>query len=524
MYRRPYRLNPDERKVVRERVSELLEAGIVRPSSSPNASPILLVKKKDGDDRMCIDFREINDNTIPDRFPLPLIEDQIARLHGGCYFSILDMASGFHQIPMHPDSIETTAFITPDGQYEYLAMPFGLRNAPAVFQRAVMEALGELENLYVVAYMDDLLIVSRTPKEALERLQIVLKVLTEKGFSLKLRKCSFLKTKVEYLGYEVSRGEVRPNPKKIEALTALPPPETVTQLRQFIGLASYFRQFVPKFSQTMAPLYALTTGNGKIQWKSTHEEVRQQIIQALTSEPVLTIFDPERETELHTDASSIGYGAVLLQKIYGKNHAVAYYSRRTTAAESKYHSYELETLAVVNAVKNFRHYLHGKKFTVVTDCNSLKAARTKLDLTPRVHRWWAFLQAYDFDVVHREGKKMCHAYFFSRNPVPETTSKTVEKVQPKEVNFTDLSENWLLAEQQRDADISRLKSDLSENKLGDDLAKTYELRSGVLYRKVQRNGKTRCLPIIPRSLRWSVINNVHSVLLHLGWEKTGESL
>lgn len=163
---------------------------------------------------MCTDFREINDNTIPDRFPLPLIEDQIGRLHGGCYFTILDMASGFHQIPIHEDSIETTAFITPDGQYEYLAMPFGLRNAPAVFQRAVVKTLGELANSYVVVYMDDLLIVAQTPEEALERLKIVLNVLTEKGFSLKLNKCSFLKTKVEYLGFEVSQGKIRPNPKK----------------------------------------------------------------------------------------------------------------------------------------------------------------------------------------------------------------------------------------------------------------------------------------------------------------------
>ena len=524
VYRRPYRLSVEERKVVREKVDELLAANIIRPSSSPFASPILLVKKKDGSDRMCVDYRELNDNTIPDRYPLPLISDQIARLHGSHYFTILDMASGFNQIPIHPDSVECTSFITPDSQYEYLAMPFGLRNAPSVFQRAVIKALGELTNSFVVVYMDDVMVIAKDPKEALERLKVVLQILTEKGFSLNWKKCSFLKTKVEYLGFEVCQGEIRPNPRKVEALTALPPPETVTQLRQFIGLASYFRQFVPKFSQVMAPLYSLTTGTGKLNWKTEHEEIRCRIVSVLTSEPVLSIFDPDRETELHTDASAIGYGAILIQKVDNVPHVVAYYSRRTTTAESKYHSYELETLAVVNAVKHFRHFLHGRKFVVVTDCNSLKSARKKLDLTPRVHRWWAFLQSFDFDVVHREGKRMVHADFLSRNPLPPKPDEIFDKVEPKQISVAEISENWLLAEQQRDGEISKLVSGLASGKLPDDVAKTYELRSGTLYRKIQRNGKTRCLPVVPRSLRWSIVHSVHEGLVHLGWEKTVEKM
>ncbi|KAJ2952278.1 hypothetical protein O0L34_g4558 [Tuta absoluta] len=526
--RRPYRLSTQERQVVREKVSGLLDAGTVQPSSSPFASPILLVEKNDGSARLCVDYRELNDNTIPDRFPLPLISDQIARLHGGMYFSTLDLASGFHQIPVADDSIERTAFVTPDGQYEYLRMPFGLKNAPAVFQRAIIKALGDLVNTYVVVYMDDVLIVASTVEEGLERLNTVLKILTEKGFSLNLKKCKFLKQRVEYLGFQVCQGEVRPNQRKVEALTALPPPETVTQLRQFIGLASYFRQFVPQFSQVMAPLYALTasSNNGKLNWKAEYEAIRQQIITALTSEPVLLIFDPDLDTELHTDASAIGYGAVLMQRKAGKLHAVAYYSKRTTAAESRYHSYELETLAVVNAIRHFRHFLHGHKFVVVTDCSSLQSTRKKLDLAPRVHRWWAFLQSFDFEIMHRGGKLMPHADFLSRNPVtPEVVNqKPVNRVEPKRINLNELSGNWLLAEQQKDAEISKLVTDLNDNKIPDDVAKTYEIRSGLLYRKIQRNGKSRCLPIVPRLLRWSIINSVHEGLMHLGWEKTLEKV
>ncbi|GBP16426.1 hypothetical protein EVAR_10006_1 [Eumeta japonica] len=196
--RRPYRLSPDERQVCRDKIKELLAANIIRQSCSPFASPILLFKKKDGSDRLCVDYRELNRNTVPDKFPLPLISDQIQRLKGANYFPILDAASGFHQIPVHKDSIERIAFVTPDGQYEYLTMPFGWRNAPSVFQRAMHKALGDLVNTFVVCYLDDMMIVSDNEKEGLERLDIVLQTLKEAGISLNLKKCSFLKTRVEY--------------------------------------------------------------------------------------------------------------------------------------------------------------------------------------------------------------------------------------------------------------------------------------------------------------------------------------
>lgn len=403
-------------------------------------------------------------------------------------------------------------------------MPFGLRNAISVFQRAIVNALGELAYSYVVVYVDDVLIISETIEQGIDRLKTVLEVLTKAGFSLNLKKCSFLKTRIEYLGYEIEGGEIRPNRRKIEALSALPPPQSVTQVRQFIGLASYFRQFVPNFSRVMAPLHILTSGKTQFEWTAKHEDARQKVIEALTTEPVLMIFDPAYPVELHTDASAEGYGAILLHVVDGKSRVVAYFSKRTTPAESRYHSYELETLAVVNAIKHFRQYLHGRKFTVVTDCNSLKSSRHKIDLTPRVHRWWAFLQSYDFDVTYRAGEQMAHVDFFSRNHLPVHPKEPVSKCTQKIIELAELSENWLLAEQQRDEEIVKLITDINEGLINEDLAKSYEIRSGVLYRKIQRHGKTKCLPMVPRAMRWSVINNVHESLVHLGWEKTLEKL
>lgn len=517
--RRPYRMSPNERELVRQKVKELLDAGVIRESCSPFASPILLVKKKDGSDRLCVDYRELNNNTIPDRHPLPLIGDQIQRLVGANYFTSLDMASGFYQIPVHPNSIEITAFVTPDGQFEYLVMPFGLRNAPAVYQRAINKALGNLSETFAICYMDDIIIPSQTIEEGIQRLNSVLETLTKAGFSLNIKKCAFLKTNIEYLGYQVSSGQVRPNSRKINALSQLPPPRTVTQLRQFIGLASYFRQFIPGFSQITAPLYRHTSGKGNIKWTPEFENIRQKIITILTNEPVLTIFDPDCATELHTDASSEGYGAILMQRKNGKLHVVEYYSRRTTSCESKYHSYELETLAVVNAIKHFKHYLQGRKFVVVTDCNAVKASKSKTDLTPRVHRWWCFLQSFDFDIEYRPGKRMEHVDFLSRNPLPQTQKS---KIIQKQVNLTEISDNWFQAEQQKDPEIKSITSNLQNNTLDPNIAGTYEIRRGILHRKIERNSRSIWLPIVPRPFQWAVINHIHESIMHLGWEKTLE--
>jgi len=329
VHRRPYRLSIEEKQIVRNKVNELLLANIIRPSSSPFASPVLLVKKKNGSDRLCVDYRELNTNTVAEKYPLPLISDQISRLRGASFFSCLDMASGFHQIPIHANSIERTAFVTPDGQFEFLTMPFGLKNAPSVFQRAVMKALGELAHSYVIVYMDDIMIIAETKEEAFVRLRTVLKILSQAGFSFNIGKCSFLKSCVEYLGFVVKEGEIRPNPSKIKALVALPPPQSVTQERQFIGLASYFRQFVPKFSEIMKPLYRLTCKNKIFEWKLEHEQIRQKVTKLLTDEPVLVIFDPRHPIKLHTDASMDGYGAILLHKIDNKRRVVEYYSKQT---------------------------------------------------------------------------------------------------------------------------------------------------------------------------------------------------
>lgn len=527
--RRPYRLAPTEKEVVKEKIESLLRAGVIRESTSPFASPILLVKKKDGTDRMCVDYRELNANTRPEHYPLPIIDEQVDRLHGAHFFSSLDMASGYHQIVVEPegDSIARTAFVTPDGQYEFLAVPFGLRNAASVYQRCINNALGPLKDQVALAYMDDVLCYSDDVTQGLERLDLTLKALSDAGFSFNIKKCKFMKSQVDYLGYVIRAGEVTPNPRKIQALVDAPTPKTATNVRQFLGLASYFRRFIPNYTRIVGPLYPLTKLKGPIKWTKAHDDIHKKIVSILTSEPVLTIFDRDSPIELHTDASSEGYGAILIQRKDNVPHVVSYFSRRTTDTESRYHSYELETLAVVRAVENFRHYLYGQHFTVFTDCNSLKASKSKTDLTPRVHRWWAFLQAYDFDIIHKQGSSMEHADFLSRNPLSDPTpgsSQTVDESaktkKGRDVNFIELHQGWLAVEQKRDSEVQDLVRKHDNNELPEAVAHTYDVRKGILYRKIERNRNTFWLPVVPRSLTWTLINHVHTEIKHLGAEKT----
>lgn len=362
---RPYRLSYPEILKVREIIRDLLEKNIIRESESAYASPILLVKKKDGSDRMCVDYRKLNEITIKDRFPLPLIDDHIDRLGKHKYFTSLDMATGFHQIPMDRDSIPLTGFVTPEGQYEYLKMPYGLANAPVVYQRIMTKTLRpHLESGRTLVYIDDVLLLSNSIDEGLRTLREVLQTLTNSGFSINLKKCSFLATKIEYLGRTISQGQVQPSKSKVNALVESPIPKSVKQVRQFLGLASYFRRYIPGFANKTAPITKLTKKDATFTWGSDQEEARQGIISLLTSEPVLSIYDPDLPIEIHTDASSIGYGAVLLQ-VHGNGckRAVGYFSKRTQGAEPRYHSYELETLAVVRALQNYRHYLVGVHFS-----------------------------------------------------------------------------------------------------------------------------------------------------------------
>lgn len=416
-----YRLSVPERKVVREMVQEMIDADIVTESNSSCASPILLVKKKTGERRICVDYRSLNRKTVKEHYPLPLIDDQLDRLAGNSIFITLDLASGYYQIPIAPELRDKTAFVTPDGQYQFKRMPFGLANAPSVFQRTMNQILAKVKNKFALIYMDDILIPARSFEEGLGRLEEVLRIISESGLTLNLSKCNFFRKEIDFLGFEISGNGIRPGTRKITAVSNFPTPRNVHEVRQFIGLASFFRRFVRGFAIIARPLTDLL--KNRVAWEWTDEQVKafDTLKKRLVERLVMALYDAAFETELHTDASKTGIAGILMQRNKGGIlRPVAYYSRKTTEDEQKLHSFDLETLAVIASLCRFRVYLLGVRFKIITDCNALRATLIKRDLIPRVARWWIQLQEYDCEIEYRPGSRMAHVDALSGNPITES--------------------------------------------------------------------------------------------------------
>lgn len=507
---RPYRMAQSEQEVLREIVADLLSSDIIRESTSDYSSPVLLVRKKNGEWRMCIDYRKLNSVTIKENYPLTRIDDQVDRLTGAKVFCGLDLKCGYHQLPIAEGSKKYTAFVTPFGEYEFNRMPFGLTNAPRVFQRLMSFVLKSARHLAAL-YLDDILVHAKTIREVLDALRTVLQLLREEGLTLNLSKCHFLTRSVSFLGFEVEDGMVKPGKEKVKAIEEFPLPSSAHNVRQYIGLTGYFRHFVKDYAATARPLTNLTRKTVPWSWGEKEEDAFRKLQRALIERPVLMIFDPAAETEVHTDASAIGLGGILLQRREGKLHPVAYYSRQTSDTERKYHSYELETLAVVESLKKFRCYLLGITFTVITDCNALRATSEKKNILPRIARWWLQLQEYSFVVQYRPGDRLKHADALSRNPVP------VESVM--RITVAD----WVLSGQLTDDRIKEIRATLSKPPITDaDKAvyQNYALRDGRVYRITARG----LLWVVPRGMRQQIVKAAHDELGHFGIEKTLQRL
>lgn len=385
-------------------LDELMLKGIIRESMSEYASPIVLTKKKNGERRMCVDYRVLNKVTVRDNCPLPLIEDQLDVLAGKKYFTTLDLKDGFFHIQMHEDSVKYTSFVTPLSQFEYLRMPFGLKGAPLKFQRYVTKIFKEqISAGEISVYLDDFLIATETIEHHLFILEKVFKLLVVNLLELRLNKCRFLQTKLDYLGYTVTSNGIRPTNQGFEAIKNFPVPRSVRDVQNFLGMCSYFRKFIKDFSINAKPLYDVTRKNVEFRFGDEQQRVFETLKDCLINAPILSIYSPHDETELHCDASAMGFGAILLQKkVDQKLHPVFYFSKRTSEMESRYHSYELETLAIVYALRRFRTYLLGLKFKIITDCQDLSLTLKKKKTNPRIARWVLEMQSFDYILEHRD--------------------------------------------------------------------------------------------------------------------------
>ena len=513
--------------VLRQKVDDLvqgmLDQGVIQPSQSPWASPIVLVKKKDGSTRFCVDYRRLNSITKMDVFPLPRIDDTLDLLAGSMYFTTLDLASGYWQVKMSEESREKTAFTTYSGLYEFDVMPFGLCNAPATFQRLMESVLAGLTRKFCVVYIDDILVFSRTFEEHLIHLRQVMERLDRAGLRLKPKKCNFVRERVEYLGHVISKHGIEVDPAKIEAVRGFPQPTNLKALRSFLGLASYYGRFVPNFSKVAGPLHLLTRKDAPFVWTSSCQQAFDLLKRLLTEAPVLAYPDFKHEFILETDASGDGLGAVLAQKLNGTVRPIAFASRTLQPHEKNYGVTELEALGVVWAVKHFRPYLYGNKCDVFTDHVALKSLLSTPQPSGKLARWGMAIQELDLNIHYRPGKKNANVDALSLHPVPGVESAASDHQSLAIVAATSTS--WqpakggestsLSALQREDAQLAAIVDFLEEgvlpleDKKARELALTksqYTIVDDVLYR-VESDKTLRVIP--PTAQREKLFHEAH---------------
>lgn len=499
---RPRRLPFPERKIVDDQVTKWLADGIVEPCSSEYSSQVVVVKKKDGTPRVCIDYRALNKNIVKDNYPLPLIDDILEKLEGVTTFSKIDLRNAFFHVEIEPNSRKYTSFVTHNGQFQFLRAPFGLCKSPAVFQRFINTIFRDLIiKGHVIIYMDDMTIPSKDENEGLERLASVFSIASSYGLEINFSKCSFLTRKIEFLGHVIENGKMYPSPQKITAVLNFPQPKNAKDLQSFLGLASYFRKFILNFSLIAHPLTELLKKNREFNFTDKETHAFNTLKQNLSSPPVLSIYNQNAETEIHCDASIHGYGCILMQKSLDDNtfHPVYFMSKKTTNAETKYSSYELEVLAIVQALKKFRVYLLGKNFKIVTDCNAFAMTLNKKDLCTRIARWALLLQDFDYVIEHRSGSKMNHVDALSRYPIMLVQDSLLTKIRKA---------------QEEDSEIQTIKELLKVKPYND-----FFLKADVLYKFV--DGEE--LLVVPDSMQIDIIRNAHD-RGHYASKRTEETL
>ena len=567
------RIPPMMIEEIRQHLEQLLSAGIIRKSKSPWASNIVLVRKKNGSLRMCVDYRSLNKKTVRDAYALPRIEEIFDVLKGSKYFSTIDMKSGYHQVEITEEHKERTAFtVGPLGFFEYNRMPFGLSNSPATYQRLMEECLGDYNMTICVIYLDDLIVFADTFEEHLERLDMILARLKQCNLKLSPEKCIFIQEKVNFLGHVVSSQGIETDPAKIEKIKNWPTPCNSDELRSFLAFAGYYRRFIRDFSKITRPLTDLLPPTPKKKgqklkeefvWTEKEENIFTNLKTILSTPPILAYPDFNLPFELHIDASAKGLGAVLYQEQQNQKKVIAYASRSLSKAEKNYSAFKLEFLALKWAItEKFSDYLTLAHFTVLTDNNPLTYVLTSAKLDATGHRWASALGEYSFDIFYRPGLKNADADIMSRYPFDKTQEKmeaidrdtikaichalfpipyieTLPCYNIDIVEATDIpGQSLALKEvreirrmQRQDQLIEKWRKAVIDKQIpnnvwsSDDLTmkkqfKNFQMKRGLLFRTIIEDNTEIQQLVVPEQCRKEILQGLHDNVGHPGKERT----
>jgi hypothetical protein len=420
-----YRFSPKENDELKRQLADLFAKGFIQPSKSPYGAPVLFVRKKNGKMRLCMDYRELNRITVKNKYPLPRVDELLDRLQGAKWFSKIDLQSGYHQVRIHPDDIHKTAFRTRYGHYEFLVLPFGLTNAPATFMAMMNSIFSKQLDNFVIVFLDDILIYSKTEEQHAQHVEQVLALLKQHKLYANPDKCEFFKQRIGFVGHEVSAEGVHMEPAKVTAIQDWPMLQNVKEVRQFLGLAGYYRRFVHRFSAICAPLTDLLHDKAEWRWTKKEQESFAALKQAISTAPVLLLPDETKPYTVMTDASGFAIGAALCQDQGKGLQPIAFLSQKMLPAEQNYPVHEQELLAVICALKTWRHYLYGEQFTIETDHASLQHLQSQPQLSRRQIRWLEVLSQFTYTMIYKKGKDNIVADALSRRPDHKTETQTM---------------------------------------------------------------------------------------------------
>jgi predicted aspartyl protease len=442
-FKQVYRASPVENDAIKKHLDELLEKGLVQPSKSPYGAPVLMVKKPDGTFRFCVDYRALNAITIKNSYPLPRVDELFDRLEGARHFSSLDLLTGYWQIRVANEDVEKTAFRTRYGHYEWRVLPMGLMNAPATFMRLMNDIFRKYLDDFVIVFLDDILIYSKTLEDHRKHVRIVLDLLRENKLWAKKSKCHFFQDHIQFLGHQIDRHGMHMMEKKVDGILKWPSPKSLDDVRSYLGTVGYYRKFMQHFSQTAGPLTELLKKESGFHWNTQQEKAFQALKDAVTTAPTLILPDPKLPYVLTADASGYGIGASLMQD-HGKGlQPIAFMSKKLTPAELKYPNHERELLALYRALKEWRHYLYGSEFTLRSDHKNLIWICSQKQLSSRQAHWIQFFQEFAglLPIEYYAGKLNQVADGLSRRPdhrpasLPPPVPVLDNLMKPSELNL-----------------------------------------------------------------------------------------
>ena len=458
IYHRPRPLSKDELEEVKSHLQGLLDAKIIAPSASDFSSPIVIVRKKNGKIRMCVDYRKINSRILKDNYCIPKIEDLFSTLSGAQYFTSMDLSKAYYQLPLSKNAQRISAFTTPVGNFTWLRMPMGLKNSGSQFQRLIEKVFHDMNLIELIVFLDDILVHGKTLEELESRTFAALDRLRAYGLKLDPEKCVFGAREVKHLGFVISSEGIKPDPDKIKALIEYPVPKTVREVKAFLGFCGFYRRMVPNFAIIAKPLYAVTEGyipskgrRGRKprtekeilnltsdishRWGELEQNAFEKLIGALTQEPVIGVADKDLPFELRCDSSGYGIGSILIQEQQGETKVISYASRTLNKTEANYPAHKREFLAMKWSLDKFRDYVLGSKVVVYTDSNPLCYVLKSAQLDATSHRWLASISMFDLEIRYKKGANHLDADFLSRIPNKELEEDTEFLRTKKKIDF-----------------------------------------------------------------------------------------